>query len=203
MKSGLKHANVTDPSRRGYNSILYLKKLQKSTDLVESCPQIVIALIHGACIGMGIDFISACDIRLSTKNSQFCIAEVNMGLCPDVGTMARLPKIIGNESLFRELALSGRKFNGNEALNMGLVSSIHDNKDILYKNGYKLGNIIQSKSPMALLSIKKLSNYAMNHNVNDLQDYIQSWNAWALQSNDIKEAAMAFLQKRQPKFAKL
>lgn len=203
MKQEMKEVKIKDTARKGNTIINNIKYLQKSTNLIQNCPQIVISLIDGACVGMGIDFITATDIRLSTKNAQFCIAEINMGLCPDVGTMARLPKIIGNQSLFRELALSGRMFNGNEALKFGLVSNIYNTKEELYKNGEKLANLIASKSPIALFGIKKLSNYALDHTINDTQDYITSWNAWALQTIDVKEAATAFLQKRKPKFSKL
>ncbi|CAN0275383.1 unnamed protein product, partial [Ectocarpus sp. 4 AP-2014] len=97
---------------------------QESFTAVERCPQPVIAAIHGACVGGAVDLACACDIRLCSEDAGFCVAEVKVGLAADVGTLQRMPKIVGNESLCRELAYTGRTFGAAEASRMGFVSRV-------------------------------------------------------------------------------
>lgn len=70
----------------------------------EICGKAVIACMHGAVLGAGLELVSACDIRFCTEDAAFQLAEVNIGLASDVGGLQRLPKIIGNQKL--ELALA-------------------------------------------------------------------------------------------------
>lgn len=68
----------------------------------------------------------AADIRYCSSNAWFQIKEVELGMTADVGTLQRLPKIIGCSSLIRELAYTGRKFLSNEALQCGFVNRLFD-----------------------------------------------------------------------------
>ena len=87
----------------------------------------MIASILGACIGGGIDIITACDIRMCTKEAFFSVKEVDMALAADLGTLQRLPLIVGFGNAM-ELALTGRTFSGEEAKELGLVSRVFDSK---------------------------------------------------------------------------
>lgn len=78
-------------------------------------------MVHGHCIGGGIDLISACDIRYCSKDAWFSVKEVDVGLAADIGTLQRFPKITGNDSLVRELIYTARKFTPDEALRLGFV----------------------------------------------------------------------------------
>ena len=75
----------------------------------------------GFCVGGGIDLITACDIRYCSKDAWFTIKEVDVGLAADIGTLQRLPKIVGNDSLVRELVYTAKNFTPEEALKLGLV----------------------------------------------------------------------------------
>ena len=86
-----------------------IAKLQLGITAIEQCRKPVIAAIHSHCIGGGIDLISACDIRLAAADVVFSIRETRMGIIADLGTLQRLPCIIG-QGWFRELALTGRDF---------------------------------------------------------------------------------------------
>ena len=62
---------------------------------IERCPQPVIAAVHAACIGGGVDLVTACDVRMCSADAYFCVKEVDLGLAADVGTLQRLGKVIG------------------------------------------------------------------------------------------------------------
>lgn len=90
----------------------------------------VLAAIHGACIGGGIDLICCADMRYCTADASFSIKEIDIGMTADVGTLQRLPKLIG-EGMVRELAYTGRKFDAAEALQMKLVNRVSESREAL------------------------------------------------------------------------
>ena len=117
---------------------------------MEDCPQPVIAAVHGACIGAGIDLLCAASIRICSADAYFSIKEVAVGLCADIGTLQRLPRIVGNHSLLNELALTARKFRAEEALRFGLVSDVCADRAALGARAVSLAQEIVSMSPLAV-----------------------------------------------------
>ena len=111
-------------------------ELQGGFNKIEQCRKPMIAAIHSHCIGGGIDLISACDIRIATRDAVFSIRETRMGIIADLGTLQRLPYIIGH-GWFRELALTGRDFTAEEALQMGLITRICEDREALVCRGRK------------------------------------------------------------------
>lgn len=105
----------------------YIKHLQSAITTLEECRKPVIASIHGACIGGGIDIITACDIRYCTKDALFSVKEVDLAITADLGTLQRLPGIVGYGNAL-ELALTARRFLGLEAKDLGLVSRVFGSK---------------------------------------------------------------------------
>jgi len=179
------------------------KKLQDAFNAIEDCRQPVIAAVHSSCIGGAVDMICACDIRYCSKDSIFSIKEVQLGLAADVGTLQRLPKIIGNHSLARELAYTGRNFNAEEALQLGLVSKILEDKGTVLAEALRIADDIASQSPVAIYGTKVSLLYSQDHSVRDGLEYIATWNGAALQTEDIPEVMEAKRQQRKPIFSKL
>lgn len=68
--------------------------LQDAFTAFERCRAPVIAAVHGACIGAGIDMITACDIRCCTESAVFCVKEIDLGITADLGTLQRLFRLI-------------------------------------------------------------------------------------------------------------
>jgi delta(3,5)-delta(2,4)-dienoyl-CoA isomerase len=101
--------------------------MQDSVTALERCRKPVIASIHGGCIGGGIDIITACDIRVCTEEAFFSVKEVDLALAADLGTLQRLPGIVGFGNAM-ELALTARRFSGLEAKEMGLISRVFHSK---------------------------------------------------------------------------
>lgn len=91
---------------------------------MEICPKPVISATHGACVGAGASLVSAADIRYCTEDAWFSIKEIDIGLAADVGALQRVSKVIGNQSLVRELCFTGRKLECTEALSCGFVSRV-------------------------------------------------------------------------------
>src|SRR5882724_286450 len=101
-----------------------LTDLQDSISSVARCRKPVIAAIHGWCIGGGVDLITACDIRLCSAEAKFSVREVRMAMVADIGTLQRLPFIIGDGAT-RDLAMTGADIPADRAMRIGLVSDVY------------------------------------------------------------------------------
>ena len=176
-----------------------ITQLQEALYKIEQCRKPVIAAIHSHCIGGGIDLISACDIRIATKNAVFSIRETRMGIIADLGTLQRLPYIIGH-GWFRELALTGRDFTASEALQMGLITQICEDRKTLYEGAQKLANLIAEGPPLTVQGTKEVILYSRDHGIDAGLQYVAQKNAAALPSEDVIEAVTAFMEKRKPDF---
>lgn len=102
--------------------------MQNAYTAIEKCRWPVIAAVHGACIGAGVDMITACDIVYCTKSSFFSIKEVDIGITADIGTLQRLPIIAANWSLMKEYALTGEKITSDQAASLGMVSRVFEDE---------------------------------------------------------------------------
>ncbi|KAK4841390.1 hypothetical protein QYF36_003710 [Acer negundo] len=179
-----------------------IKFLQDAITAIELCRKPVIALVHGACIGGGIDIITACDIRFCSKDAFFSVKEVDVGMTADLGTLQRLPSIVGFGNAM-ELALTGRRFSGSEAKELGLVSRVFGSKEELEEGVRVVAEGIAAKSPLAVTGTKAVLLRSRDQTVEQGLDYIATWNSAMLISDDLTEAVSAQIQKRKAVFAKL
>ena len=95
-------------------------RLQESLSAQEKCRKPVLAAVHGACLGGGLDLIAASDLRYCVKDAFFCLKEIDIGMVADVGSLQRLPKLVA-PGLVREWAFTGRRIEPAEAQACGLV----------------------------------------------------------------------------------
>ncbi|MEN8210269.1 MAG: crotonase/enoyl-CoA hydratase family protein [Thermodesulfobacteriota bacterium] len=172
---------------------------QESMNIIEKCTKPVITAVHGYCLGAGVDLLSACDIRIASKDAVFSVREVKMGIIADLGTLQRLPHIIGH-GWFRELALTGRDFSAEEALQMGFITRISDSKDALFQEAEKLAQEIASCAPLTVQGTKDVLLYSRDNGVEAGLKYVAQKNAAALPCEDIMEAITAVMEKRKPVF---
>jgi len=173
--------------------------LQESMNAVEKCKKPVIAAAHGMCIGAGIDLLSACDIRIAEKKTTFSVRETKIAIVADLGTLQRLPYIIGY-GWFNELALTGRNFSADEALTMGFVTHICDGAENLIQTANQIATEIAENSPMTVQNVKEVIQFSRDNGVYSGLAYVAQKNAAILPSNDLQEAMTAFLEKRKPVF---
>ncbi|KAK3813670.1 MAG: ClpP/crotonase-like domain-containing protein [Linnemannia elongata] len=192
-----------DASRTAFKFRPYIKKLQDSLTAIEICDKAVVAAIHGPCIGGGIDISTACDIRYASKDAYFSVKEVDIGLAADVGTLQRLPKVVGNIGWVRELCLTGRNFDSKEALEQGFVSKVVDDHKAVLAAALATATLIAEKSPVAAIGTKHILNYSRDHTVQEGLDYVATWNQVMLTTPDLPTAAAAQMSKTKAVFAKL
>ncbi|WP_339512454.1 crotonase/enoyl-CoA hydratase family protein [Pseudomonas sp. RL_15y_Pfl2_60] len=175
-------------------------QLQASFNAVDHCRKPVLAAIQGYCLGGAIDLVSACDMRYCTEDAQFSIKEIDMGMAADVGTLQRLPRIIG-DGMMRELAFTGRTIDGHEAREIGLVNRTYADQAAMLDGVMQLAKQIAEKSPVAIRGTKEMIRYMRDHRVDDGLEYIATWNAAMLQSADLRVAMAAHMSKQKPEFA--
>lgn len=173
--------------------------LQEAVNSIENCKKPVLAAVHGGCIGGGVDIIAACDMRYSTDDAYFTIKEIDLGMVADLGTLQRLPKLI-SPGMVSEMAYTGRKVHGKEANESGLVNQSYPTRDELLESVTKLAQSIASKSPLSIRGTKEVLKYSRDHSVDDSLNYMATWNAAMLLSDDLSEAFKASMEKRAPKF---
>ncbi len=174
-------------------------ELQESMTAIEKCRKPVIAAIHGHCIGGGVDLTSACDIRIAAKDAIFSIRETRIGIIADIGSLQRVPYIIG-QGWFRELALTGRDWTAEEALKMGYITRLCEDSQALFEEARILAEEIASLAPLAVQGIKEVANYSRDHGIQQGLEYVAQRNAAVVPNEDMMEAVSAFLEKRVPRF---
>lgn len=177
---------------------------------VAACEKPVIALMHGYVYGLGIDLSTACDIRICLTDTKFCVKEVDIGIAADVGTLSRLPKVVGGvTSWVKDVCMTARPFSADEALKNGLVSQVVNaraaagGKSALIAAGLELAELLANNSPVAVQGTKNILDASWGRTVEDNLNYTAVWNAGMLQSTDVERAVMGGLKKQKPRFEKL
>ncbi|KAL7603098.1 delta(3,5)-Delta(2,4)-dienoyl-CoA isomerase, peroxisomal [Lactuca sativa] len=192
----------SDRGRSGEKSRREIKFMQKAITAIEKCRKPVIAAVQGACIGGGVDIISACDMRFCTEDAFFSVKEVDLAITADLGSLQRLPAIVGYGNAM-ELALTARTFSGSEAKVLGLVSKVFGSKPDMDEGVGAIADGIAAKSPLAVIGTKAVLVRSRDMSLSQGLDYVATWNSSMLLSDDLKEVAAASLQNRKPSFSKL
>lgn len=193
-----------DSARASFATRNEMIRFQRAIGAPERAPFPVIVAVHGHVIGLGVDMISVCDIRYAASNSSFAIKEVDIGLAPDIGSLAFLPKITGNHSLIRELTYTARTFSAAEAEKIGLLSKVVEGgRDEVVKAALELAKFIATKSPVAVSGSKHLITHSRDHSVPENLAYTGAWNAAALMTKDISENLRATKERDAARFAAL
>ena len=176
-----------------------IKEMQRAASCFAESPKPVIAAVHGYCLGAGMDLVTACDIRLASEDAIFSIRETRMGLVADIGTLQRLPAIVGPGHT-AQLAFTGVDIDARRAAAIGLVNQIHPDGAATLAGARELAGVIAANSPLVIQGIKQVLAANDGRTIDQALDYVAQWNASFLISNDLMEAVTAFLEKRDPDF---
>jgi len=179
-----------------------VKQLQQTFTVLENARVPVLVAVQGGCIGGGLDFITACDMRYATKDAFFTLFETNLAMTADVGTFPRLAKLIP-EGFVKEMAYTGNRFSAKDAYRFGLVNALFDTQEEMITEVMKIAKNIASKSPLAVSGCKTLINYSRDHSTSDVLDYIALWNASHFKIEDVMEAFSALREGREGVFPEL
>ena len=172
---------------------------QQGFDRVERCAKPVVAAVSGPCIGAGVDLISACDVRLASNEARFSVREVKMAIVADMGSLQRLPRIIGHGAT-RELAFTGKDIDAQRALSIGLVNEVFESEEILLAKAREMARQIADNPPLVVQGIKQVLGFAEQRRILEGEQFTAVWNAAFLASDDLREAITAFMEKRSPRF---
>ena len=160
-----------EPGRAAYALRDLILRLQEALSSLEKLRVPVIAATHGACLGGGIDLITACDLRIASADTSFGIEEIHIGMAADVGILQRLPHLIPS-AVVHELAYTERRFSAEEAQGWGLVSSVHADRDVAIEAAMKMAHETAGKSPLAIAGIKRAITCSRDHNVADALEHM-------------------------------
>ena len=162
----------------------------------------VIAALHGGVIGGAVDMVTACCIRYGSKDTFFCIQEINIGMVADVGTLQRLPKLVPL-AIVKELAYTGRRMGADKALGYGLLNAVFDTHEETVKAALECAAEIASKPPVAIWGTKQAVHFARDHTVDEALKQM-GWLQAAIWSNrHVGEAVTAFQGKRSGNYPDL
>lgn len=173
-----------EAARRAEQLRRTILRLQSDFTAIERCRKPVLAAVHSTCLGAALDLITCCDMRYCSSNAYFAIREIDLGMTADVGTLQRLPRLIG-DGMARELAYTGRRVEAEQALQLGLVNRVFDKKQALMEGVMAIAREIAEKSPLAIRGSKEMLLYARDHSVSDGLNYIATWNGGMLSTQDV------------------
>ena len=189
-------ASMAARARGGRTEVL---RLQDSITAVARCPKPVIAAVHGYCIGGGVDLIAACDIRLASADAIFSVREAKVAIVADLGQ----PAAAARDHQRRAPGRTGVHRQGHlaePAKEIGLVNDVADRRRGRAEVGPRPGRGDRGELPIAVQGTKAVLAANEGRTVAEGLDYVATWNAGMLASDDLVEAMTAFMEKRTPKF---
>ena len=197
-----KYDAISCPGRQRLMARDCIVQFQETFTAIEKCRIPVIAAVEGGCIGAGVDMLTACDLCYAHEEAVFSVVEVDVGIIADVGTLQRLPSIVG-ERTARDWALTGRRVGAPEAREAGLVNDCYESSEALMEAAFATAEMIAKKSPLVIAGVKETLLYARDHPVGDSLTHIANLNAGLLFNHDLKEAMRAMQTKESPTFENL
>jgi enoyl-CoA hydratase len=176
-----------------------VRAMQAALDAVAQCRKPVAAAISGWCIGGGVDLIAACDVRYAGADAKFSVREVRVAMVADMGSLQRLPAIIG-DGHFRELALTGKDVDAGHALRIGLVNDVLPTQEAALAAAREFAGQVAANPPLVVQGIKQVLDAERSARVDAGLKLVAAWNSAFLPSMDLLEAMGAFAERRPPEF---
>ncbi len=173
---------------------------QKGHDVfnsIERSTKPVIAAVNGFALGGGCELAMACHFRIASENAKFGQPEVNLGLIPGYGGTQRLVQLIGKGRALEAL-MTGNMIDANTALQFGLVNHVVPSEELIPK-AISILELINSKAPLAIAKCIETANAVYDENLDGFKLEVEAFGE-CFGTEDMKEGATAFLEKRKPLF---
>ncbi|PJN88344.1 enoyl-CoA hydratase [Bacillus sp. mrc49] len=184
--------------KNGEAFISLTKKGQAVFEKIESFPKPVIAAIHGAALGGGLELAMSCHIRLVTERAKLGLPELQLGLIPGFAGTQRLPRYVGTAKA-AEMLFTSEPITGTQAVEWGLANHAFSDEELLPKAN-ELAKKIAKKSPVALKAAIELLNYSKHDSYYKGVDREAALFGKAFETADAKEGIQAFIEKREAVF---
>jgi enoyl-CoA hydratase len=164
---------------------------------IEQSPKPIVAAVNGFALGGGCELAMACHFRIASGNARFGQPEVNLGLIPGYGGTQRLTQLIGKGRAI-ELLITGNPIDAATALQYGLVNHVVPQEELLAK-ARSILEIANSKAPLAVARCIECANAVFDNSKNGFEEEVKLFGE-CFATEDMKEGAAAFLEKRKPEF---
>lgn len=168
-------------------------------EAIDAVQKPVIAAVHGYCMGGGMELALACDIRYAAPDAVFSLPETALGLIPGGGGTQRLSRVVGPGRAM-DLLLTGERLEARAARDIGLVTRIASESGALVEEVRAFALRIAARAPAATLSVKRAARSALDLELRQGLDLELDLFAMLKPSEDAREAALAFSEKRPPQF---
>jgi enoyl-CoA hydratase/carnithine racemase len=162
----------------------------------------LIAAINGGCAGMGLVQALLCDIRFAARGAKLTTAFARRGLAGEFGATWLLPRLIGLENAM-DLMLSGRVFDADEALRLGLVSRVVEPTELMTQARAYAADIAANCSPLSLALIRSQTQADLQSDFGSALARTYKAMGYAATAPDFREGVDSYLQKRPAKFPPL
>ena len=174
-------------------------KGQQMFEKVESFPKPIIAAIHGAALGGGLELAMACHIRIATEDAKLGLPELNLGIIPGFAGTQRLPKYVGTAKALEMIGTS-EPISGKEAFAYGLVTILAKDEAEVLQKAKELAGKFAEKSPQTLAYVIELLYSSKVYSYEGSLKLEGKHFGDVFRSEDAKEGIQAFLEKRKPHF---
>jgi len=175
----------------------FILTLQKGMRAIYDSPKPSICAVHRHCIGGGLDLAAVCDLRYAAADAIFSLREVKVAIVADMGSLQRLPSLIG-EGPTRDLALTGRDIDSEEALRLGLVTRVFADKEALHEGAQAAATEMAANSTLVTRGVK----YVIAKQPKDFHsamDFVALYNSAFLQSQEFVAMVKGLAARKKPK----
>jgi len=168
--------------------------MQAALTAIEQARFPVIAAIQGACVGAGLEMAAACDLRFCAADAYFKIAEIDIGMMADVGSLQRLPKLLP-DAVVKQMAYTGLNLTAARAAAFGFVNDVATDADATLALAKAAAAAIAARAPLAIAGSKDSLLYARDHSVAETLERAAWVQAAIWNTTDIKDAIAARMAK--------
>ena len=183
---------------KSYEAYIWSRGIQNLFDRIEKSPKATIAAIGGIALGGCLEMALACDLRVASLSAKVGLPEINLGVLPGAGGTQRLPRLIG-VSRAKEMLLTGDSISAQEAYRIGLVNRLAEDGNLL-EEAMKLARKMSRKAPVARSMIKSAVDVGINLDLEQALEHEAKCFAILFNTDDMREGARAFVEKRAAVF---